>query len=369
MHRRITHHVSQFRPESLDQRLGVRCARPGSAPIHRGFTFHVSRILLVIAVMLAGCSDDASLIKIGVSVPETTVPVYMLIKQAMIEGGKEYGIKVLWNGVRDKGVKQDLAPLEIQQIREMLEEGIRVLIFKAIDGKTAYPVLKEARRWNVPVITLDRLLVSIPVRGHIAVDEAGLGEAAAQYAIEQIGYEGNVLILEGPTGVESLRNILLGIYRVLDGYPNEIRVHSRASALDVDAALDFTDQVLKNYAGNIQAIIAVDSTLAVGAVRGVHLHGLADQIITVGVGAGEEACRQIMVKQHDAEIDLMPYERGLEALKAAVDVLNDRPFFYDVELPNGKILTKTKLGTIRLITPANYLAIEQMWPNLFEDTK
>ena len=101
----------------------------------------------------------------------------------------------------------------------------------------------------------------------------------------------------------------------------------------------------------------------------MQLHELADQIVTVGVGAGEEACRQIMFKQHDAEVDRMPYQRGQAVLKAALDALNDRPFSFDIELPNGRILTKTKFTTIRLITPANYSVVGRMWPNLFEDKK
>ena len=326
-------------------------------------------LTILIAVVFVGCSDDTSTIKIGVSIPETTAPVYTLIKQAMIDGEKEYGVKILWNGVRDAGVKQNLATLETQQILGMLDEGIRVLIFKPVGGKSAYSILKEAERRSVPVITLDRLLGSINVRGHIAVDETGLGEAAAQYTIEAIGYKGNVLVLDESTGAESFRNISLGIYRTVDQYADQIRIHSRACSLDTDVALDLTDRVLKNYAGNIQAIIAVDSTLAVGAVRGAQLHELADQIVTVGVGAGEEACRQIMFKQHDAEVDTIPYQRGQAVLKAALDALYDRPFSFDVELPNGRILTKTKFNTIRLITPANYSVVERMWPNLFEDKK
>ncbi len=326
-------------------------------------------LIVLVAVMLAGCSDDPSTIKIGVSIPETTTPVYTLIKQAMIDGEKDYGIKILWNGVRDAGVKQNLATLETQQIRRMLDEEIRVLILKPVGGKSPYSILKEAERRNVPVITLDRLLVSIKVRGHIAVDETGLGEAAAEYALEEIGYKGNVLVLEESTGTESFRNISLGIYRALDQYSDKIRVHSHTSPLDADIALDLTDRVLKNYAGNIQAIIAVDSTLAVGAVRGVQLHELTDQIVTVGVGAGEEACRQIMFKQHDAEVDTIPYQRGQEVLKAVSDALNDRPFSFDSELSNGRALTKTKFSTIRLITPANYSVVGRMWPNLFEDKK
>ena len=326
-------------------------------------------LTILIAIVFAGCGGDTSTVKIGISIPETTAPVYTLIKQAMIDGEKDYGVKILWNGVRDAGVKQNLATLETQQIRRMLDEGIRVLILKPVGGKNIYSILKEAERRTVPVITLDQLLVSINVRGHIAVNETGLGEAAAEYAIEEIGYTGNVLVLEESTGVESFRNISLGIYRALDQYSDKIRVHSHASPLDADVALDLTDRVLKNYAGNIQAIIAVDSTLAVGAVRGVQLHELADQIVTVGVGAGEEACRQIMFKQHDAEVDTNPYQRGQEVLEAALDALNNRPFSFDAELPNGRILTKTKFSTIRLITPANYSVVGRMWPNLFEDKK
>ena len=326
-------------------------------------------LIIPVVMIFASCGNDASTIKIGVSIPETTAPAYTLMKQAMVDGEKDSGVKVLWNGVRDAGVKQNLATLETQQIRRMFDEGVRTLIFKAVDEKRAYPILKEAKRRNVPVITLDRLLVSINVRGHIAVNEIGLGEAAAEYAIEQIGYKGNVLVLEESTGAESFRNISLGIYRVLDRYSDKIRVHSHASRLDPDVALDLTDRVLKNYAGNVQAIIAVDSTLAVGAVRGVRLHELTDQIITVGVGAGEEACGQIMIKHHDAEVDTMPYQRGQTVLKAALDAVNSRPFSFDSELPNGRVLTKTKFGAIRLITPANYSVVRQMWPNLFEDKK
>jgi ABC-type sugar transport system substrate-binding protein len=291
------------------------------------------------------------------------------MRQAMIEQGRTSRIKVLWKGLEDSGPKQDRAAEEIKQVREMLDDGVQVLIFKSADPKSAYPILQEAQKRQIPVITLDRLIVGMPVRGHITVNEIGLGEVAAQHALEQIGYKGNVLILEGPTGVESFRSIALGIYRVLDQYPNTIRIHSYYTPLNVEAAFQMTDQVLKNYAGNIQAVIAVDSVLAVGAARGAHLHGLSEEVVTVGVGAGEEACHQIMQKRHDAEVDLMPYERGEQALQAAISVSNGESFPSDVELPSGKIFTRTLFTPVRIITPANYLEVERMWPNLFVQKK
>ena len=324
--------------------------------------------LLLLSFMTAifiGCDDNSTQVKIGVSVPATTAPVYLLMKQAMIEHEQEYEVEILWNEVRHEGPPQDAVVLERRQINEMFEAGIRALILKPVDGSAAYPILLEARRWSVPVISLDNMLASMPVRGHIAVNEVKLGEEAARYAVAQIGHKGNVLLLEGSAGTESLRNIAIGVYRVLDRYPDAIHVFARPSALTAKAAFDYTNRMLKNYAGNIQAIISVDSTLAVGAVHGVQLHELVDRVITVGVGAGEEACRQIMSKQHDAEVDLMPYERGVTAFKAAINALNDESFAYDAQLPNGEISTKTKYGPVRLITSANLVEIKRMWPSLF----
>lgn len=338
-----------------------------NAPITAAVSEIVATLLLLsfMTAPFIGCDDNNPLVKIGVSVPKTTAPVYVLMKQAMIEHEQEYGVKILWNEVRHEGAQQDAVVLERRQIQEMFEDGIRALIFKPVDVSAAYPILMEARRWRVPVISLDRMLVSMPVRGHITVDEVRLGEEAARYAIAKIGHKGNVLLLEGSAGTESLRNIAIGVYRVLDQYPDAIHVFARPSALTVEAAFDYTNRMLKNYAGNIQAIIAVDSTLAVGAVRGVQLHELVDRIVTVGVGAGEEACRQIMSKQHDAEVDLMPYERGLTAFKAAMNALDDQSFAYDAQLPNGDIFTKTKFGPVRLITSANFRVLERIWPDLF----
>ena len=323
-----------------------------------------TKLLFLIAVLI-GCSDGEPVTSIGVSVPTTATPVYTLMKQAMLEHEKEYGVKITWNGVLDKGPTHDAVLTERQGVRRMLESKIQALIIKSVDPKAAYPILREARRWNVPVISLDQMLPSMPTHGHITVDETSLGEKAARFTLEQIGYQGNVLVLEAPVKIESMRKIAIGVHRVLDQYEDEIQVISRTSALEASAAFDVTGRILKDYAGNIQAVIAVDSILALGSVQGVQLHGLADQIVTVGVGAGEKACHQIILKQHDAEVDLMPYERGLVALKVAVSALNGDSFSYDAELSNGEILTRTKFGPMRLITSANHLLLERMWPNLF----
>ena len=53
--------------------------------------------------------------------PQTTAPVYTLMKQAMLEHEKEYGVKITWNGVLDKGPTHDAVLTERQGVQRMLE--------------------------------------------------------------------------------------------------------------------------------------------------------------------------------------------------------------------------------------------------------
>ena len=87
------------------------------------------------------------------------------------------------------------------------------------------------------------------------------------------------MVLEAPVKIQSMRKIAIGVHRVLDRYEDKIQVISRTSALETDAAFDVTGRMLKDYAGNIQAVIAVDSTIALGAVQGYNYTGLRTRLL------------------------------------------------------------------------------------------
>ena len=325
---------------------------------------------LLIAILLLGCRHDESKIRIGVSVPRTTTPTYTLIREKMVELGQKekHNVEIIWNGVKDQKPNKNHIALEKQRIEEMFNLGIKALILKPLDPKSAYAIIREAKRRNppVPVISLDQMITGVSTYGHITVNEVKLGEQAAKYLIDQTNGKGKVLVLEGPIGIPSLRNIAIGVYNVLYAY-EQIGIHTRVSPLNEQSASSVTDQVLRDYAKNIQAILAVDSCLSVGAIQAVKLHGMTDLILTVGVGASQVACQLIIDGQHDAEVDLQPEERGREAFKAAMSAINQQPFDFDQQLQNGEIMTKTKFGFSRIITKTNYTLVENMWPDLFKN--
>ena len=298
--------------------------------------------------------------------PKTTAPTYTLMRQAMIDQANTYNtekhqdrIEIVWNGVQDGEAGKNPAAMERQQVTTMLNQGVQVLILSTVDFRSAYAILREAKSPDrprpVPVITLDTMLGSSQIRGHLAINEIRLGEIAAKYAVEQVEGRGNILVLEGPLGSPSFRQLTIGIYRILDQY-RTIRVLSKSSLANTNEGRRLTSQIIRDYAQNVQAVICVNSDLVVGAVESVNLYGMAEQIVTVGIGASRVATALIISGQHDAEVDLQPYERGKMALKLALDTYYDKPLKTDQN--------QTQFGPSRIITAANYTDLEKMWPNL-----
>lgn len=319
--------------------------------------------------LLACGQDDRLLIKIGVNVPKTTAPTYTLMRQAMIDQANTYNaeehldrIEIVWNGVQDGEVGKNPAAMERQQVTTMINQGVQVLILSTVDFRSAYAILREAKSPDrprpIPVITLDTMLGSSQIRGHLAINEIRLGEIAAKYAVEQVEGHGNILVLEGPLGSPSFRQLTIGIYRILDRYQT-IRVLSKSSLANTNEGRRLTSQIIRAYAQNVQAVICVNSDLAVGAVESVDLYGMTEQIVTVGIGASRVATALIISGQHDAEVDLQPYERGKMALKLALDAYYDKLTTTDQN--------QTQFGPSRVITVANYTDLEKMWPNLIRE--
>jgi len=347
--------------------------------------------VFLLGVFTCGGKKDA--IKIGVSVDAATFPVYTLMKQALMENAEKYGVEILWNDVQ--AGDRSLIPVarEVSGVKRMLKAGIKVLIIKPVSLKIL-PVLQEARRWNVPVISLDRLPTDVPVTGHIKVNEMDLGGKAAENAIEilKLWYplrrpadKWNVIVLEGAVGDEKLRRIVLGIYEVLDRYQREIQVVSSPQVSGADAAFDTVSKTIGKYAGNIQAVISASSELALGAIQAVKLNNLVYKpgwnidpekrkgfahiekkgIVTAGVGAGKEACRLIFKGEHLLEVDEMPYQRALAALEAALYILEKNEFPSDDLISIGVGKVKVKYSPIRVVTKDNIREMEQMWADIF----
>jgi len=307
--------------------------------------------LTAILLLVAGCGDDEAKIRVGVSISGIAHPDFALIEQALNENSDKYGARIVYN---EEG------------LTKLLEEGIDVLILNNSDTRDLESDVRETHRKGIPIVMLDCLPPeNLHVEAYITVNQFDAGKMAADYVVRKIDGAGKVIVLEGPGDDETSRQITLGIYSILEKHESiKVVTDERHPGWDKELAADTVRSTLKKYAGNVQAVIAGSSQLAMGAAQAVREYGLADRITTAGIGADLEACKAIIAGAHDAEVDRMPYGRSVEALNLAIAVAKDEEFEYHEEMGEADPKIKVRYGPLRLITERNVSAMKSVWPEL-----
>lgn len=129
------------------------------------------------------------------------------------------------------------------------------------------------------------------------------------------------------------------------------------------------EQTLAGNNNQIDAVIATDSRMAAAAVEMLKSKGLSQKVITVGVGADQQASRALVAGDHNAEVDLMPEIMAQHAFDAAVGLATTGHWQYDTQIKNGDFDVPAKITPVRLVTKEDSYLLEQRWGKLTEEDK
>lgn len=148
--------------------------------------------LLLIAIAIAGCSDEASSDRvIAVSFPNTTSSWQRngdSIKRFLEEDN--FIVEMQFAG----------SPAEQNsQIAELLETKPKCLVIGALDGEGLVDVLEKAKEYEVPVIAFDRIIKNTDAVSYYAsYDNEAIGEAMGMYFEAALNLKGG----GGPYNIE-----------------------------------------------------------------------------------------------------------------------------------------------------------------------
>ena len=130
---------------------------------------------------------------------------------------------------------------------------------------------------------------------------------------------------------------------------------------DPQQAAATIERVLTSTNNQIDAILATDNRMAAAAAEVLKNRGLGQKIVTVGVGADQEASRALVAGDHEAEVDLMPEMIAQYAYDALVGLASTGYWQYDRQVKNGDFDVPAKITPVRLITREESYLLEQRW--------
>jgi signal transduction histidine kinase/AraC-like DNA-binding protein len=220
----------------------------------------------------------------------------------------------------------DDVSLQIQHIKELIEEGIDMLIIAPIEINAIQPVVEDLFRKGIPVVLIDRKIRSENYTVYVGGDNFVIGETAGKYIIDQLNKQGEVIEILGSLDSSPAQERMKGFESALLNYPQIKLAGQVYSNWDNEIVLDSLPGILKANP-KVEAIFAHADFLAAAASEVVS-KGFPDREIKIigvdgspSVGGGIE-----LVENNIIDATLIYPTGGKEAIVVASAILSDKPF-------------------------------------------
>ncbi len=273
--------------------------------------------------------------KIGILAPAVThgwvaaVAYHAEARAKELSGEIEYKIQTSSNAEEMTSQLDDLITWGAEAIVAFPQwEGMEVPIQRALDE-------------GIEVVNFD---IEINAEGvhRVSGDNEDMGVQGANYIVDKIGKEGNVVMLEVPTSgsVSELRK--KGFVDTMKEIAPDMNISTYATKFTREDGLkDFADILTSN--DKIDAVYSMDDETSIGVLQAISEAGRKDIKVVTG-GGGMQEYFKMMPENQDIWIQSALYSPAM--VKDAVDVALD--------LLNGKDVEKVKVIPTTVVDRDNY---------------
>jgi ribose transport system substrate-binding protein len=296
-------------------------------------------------IALAGCTSGD--VEAGVNRPQKIESIGLMVQDmsnpffsAMDKGAKEAAASI-GATVNTQDAQLDLAN-QNNQIDAFIQQGVDLIVVSAVDENGLEPAIVRAKQSGAIVVAVDT-----PAKGADAVimtDAVQAGEKSCQYLFEQMGKQGNVLIVDG-TPIQTIRDRIQGCNNVLPQYPGIKVVGQQASKNDRASSLTVTTDML-TATPDVQGIFGMNDPSALGAVLAVEQAGKGQSVKVTGVDGSPEAVSELQRggSPFVGTATQNPAEMVRQAVKVAQDIIAGNPPAQTTILIPSELVTRDNVG-------------------------
>ncbi|MGI9420308.1 MAG: sugar ABC transporter substrate-binding protein [Geminicoccaceae bacterium] len=276
---------------------------------------------LAASAMLAAAgisSAHAEDVSISFVVKDMTNPYYWRMGEGAKKAAEEFGVELSWVSAEFNGDIEG----QIGVVESELVKSPDALVLVPMNAKALIPKIREANGLGIPVVTADTRAEEglADVVTFVGLDERLSYKGMAEFVVDHLGGEGQVAILEGFRGSSTAEERLVGMHEVLDAVSGIEIVASISADWDREKGLKATEDILQAHP-DVDAILASNDEMALGAVQAVKSAGKADQVVVVGDDAIPAALEALKSGDMLATIDGNTDQVGYQAVKTAYDVV------------------------------------------------
>jgi D-xylose transport system substrate-binding protein len=254
---------------------------------------------------------------------------------------KELGVEVISRDAQGDDARQ------FQQVKEMINSGIKVLVLLPHTNAQASRMVEAAKAANVKVISYDRLVLDSDIDLYVSFDRLEIGRMQAEYLIKAAP-KGNYVLIAGSPNDEGAKTLHEAQMRILQPYIDRGDIKVIADAYTKDwlpsEAYLFMLKAIDSAKGDVAAVLASNDGLAGGAIQALREHNLAGKVPVSGQDADLASIICIAQGTQTMTVYKPVINEAAAAAEEAVRMANGEKTHADGAISNGK----TKVPTIML---------------------
>jgi len=216
--------------------------------------------------------------------------------------------------------------LQRKQAKELIDQGVDVIVVMAVNAYTAAEIVREAHAANVKVIGYDRLIHNCDLDFYISHNNYDVGKLMAEYALK-VRPNGDYLVLGGD---KSDKNAIFVKTGQLETLQPAIKSGNIKIVFDVyvedwstDNAYINMSEYLKLNANNAPDVILTSyDGLVYGARKALDEAGITKDIVITGQDAEPQALKNIMSGKQTMTIYKPLKALAEKAVETAVKLAN-----------------------------------------------
>lgn len=348
----------------------------------------IKRVLVGISVlsllMMAGCTKqepaakDAApqkgkTIKIGVSMDDLRLERWQHDRDLFTAKAKELGAEVVVQSANGDDQTQ------FSQCENLISQGVNVLVIIPHNGDSLAPIIEQAHKAGVKVLSYDRLITKSDVDYYISFDNIKVGEMQAQ-AISALVPKGNYFLMGGSPTDNNAKMFRQGQMNVLKPLidKGEIKVVGDQWAKDwlPEEALKIMENGLTANNNKIDAVIASNDSTAGGAIQALAAQNLEGKVPISGQDAELAACQRVVEGKQTMTVYKPIKDLATAAAEAAVKIAKGETVKTEGKVNNGKIDVPSILLTpiavdakniVETVIKDGYNKLEEVFKNVPKD--
>jgi ABC-type sugar transport system substrate-binding protein len=325
--------------------------------MHKGFTrrgvYLASSLLLILAMVLSACApggapaasepaapaaDAGEVYQIAFSVPAMSFPFFVhMEKQVRDEAAKLGNVEIITLDGQDDTTKQ------VADLEGVIAQGYDGLIVSPRTNEGVAPVIQQVIDAGIPVVTIDRRADGVNgLLAHVGADNVIGGEAQGEAILSLFPDGAKIIELLGTPGASPAIDRSAGLHNIIDPAGNIEVVCGQTANFSRDDGLTVTENCLTANP-DVQAIVAANDDMALGAIEAVKAAGLALPIL--GFDALPEAIQAVNEGTLYGSVEQFPGGQSRTALNTIMGFITGgaKPES-DVVLLSPKLVTKENIG-------------------------